>query len=60
MLVSRQSMMPPEYFRGEHYGAELDCWQLGLIFYSLLTGMTLNAYARDFRRPIEVVRDVLA
>ena len=36
--------MPPEYFEGGQYGVELDTWQLGLIFYSLLTGNTLNAY----------------
>jgi len=30
--------MPPEFWRGEHYGKELDCWQLGVAAYAMFTG----------------------
>ena len=50
--------MPPEYFDGSHYGVELDNWQLGLMFYCMLTGMTLNWYAQDFARPITALTNL--
>mmetsp|Transcript_9429 Transcript_9429/g.26444 ORF Transcript_9429/g.26444 Transcript_9429/m.26444 type:complete len:498 (-) Transcript_9429:105-1598(-) len=30
--------MPPEFRHGETYGKELDCWQLGIACYAMLTG----------------------
>eukprot|EP00929_Paragymnodinium_shiwhaense_P078026 TRINITY_DN40349_c0_g1_i1.p1 TRINITY_DN40349_c0_g1~~TRINITY_DN40349_c0_g1_i1.p1 ORF type:complete len:487 (-),score=134.54 TRINITY_DN40349_c0_g1_i1:90-1550(-) len=30
--------MPPEFRRGEAYGKELDCWQLGVVVFAMLSG----------------------
>lgn len=30
--------MPPEFRRGERYGKELDCWQLGVAIFAMLAG----------------------
>jgi len=29
---------PPEYWKGEPYGKDLDCWQLGIAMFSMLMG----------------------
>ncbi|CAD7926023.1 unnamed protein product [Amoebophrya sp. A120] len=57
MVVSRKSLMPPEYFETGEYGAELDSWQLGLMFYTMLEGRGLDLYAPELQRPLSVATE---
>mmetsp|Transcript_13852 Transcript_13852/g.34190 ORF Transcript_13852/g.34190 Transcript_13852/m.34190 type:complete len:502 (+) Transcript_13852:908-2413(+) len=53
LLVSKKSLMPPEYYATpSEYGVELDCWQLGLMFYVMLQGRSIDLYADDLERPL--------
>ncbi|CAD7926398.1 unnamed protein product [Amoebophrya sp. A25] len=54
LVVSRKSLMSPEYYDAGVYGVELDTWQLGLMFYTMLQGRSIDLYSPDLERPIDV------